>query len=504
MCRPLCDGGRRCTSSKGEHRRAGDRARYAASKAAALPLTTAAPAAGGGAPEPVDEWELAKDRIAELTVLIRADLDEAERRRTGRWADERDARRDELVAQGLGRAELVEALDAEFGLPSGGFAEMAAAEEKVREVGALVDAEVLARVGPPPAQPTMEEKAAAEAAYQAALTAQREARQRFLDAQLANAPEPELLELNDAWHAASEAAVAAQTAMRASLQTDPGATWRLAQGEAARQVLAELRSLGDPDGIHGFHEASQRPAMAAVRTAFDSYPTDWVARSAAADPPVFARHSRGRAHYAHQRSKAITETAKAEPQKRTVRARTPEELAERLADYKVGEKTDVWARGRFAKRKVLSVTVDEDDLSFTVEIEGGRVTTARTYTSASELTTDKSERVTIHEVAHRMEHTNPDVLALESAFYRRRVTGDDGEIEPTTSYMGSRRERVRSDGFVDPYIGKEYGDPPRAFEVLSVGMESVFAGSMGGLLGVDHRASDLDHRAFVLGLLAAV
>lgn len=501
MCRPLCDGGRRCTSSKGEHRRAADRARYAAAKASALPAVVAV-VPGVGEPELVDEWELAKDRIAELTVQIRADLDEAERRRSGRWADERDARRDELVAEGLGRAELVAALDAEFGLPSGGFTETAAAEEKVREVGALVDAEVLARVGPPPPQPTVEEKAAAEAAYQAALTAQREARKEFLDAQLANAPEAELLELNDAWHAASEAAVAAQKAMHDTLRTDPDAAWRRSQAEAARQVLAELRSLGDPDGVHGFHESSQRPAMAAVRTAFDSYPTDWVARSAAADPPLFARHSRGRAHYAHKRSKAVTETAKAEPQKRTVRARTPEELAERLADYKVGEKTDVWARGRFAKRKVLAVTVDEDDLSFTVEIEGGRVTTARTYTSASELTTDKSERVTIHEVAHRMEHTNPDVLSLESAFYRRRVTGDDGEIEPTTSYMGSRRERVRSDGFVDPYVGKDYDG--RAYEVLSVGMEAVFAGSMGGLIGVDHRAADPDHRAFVLGLLAAV
>ena len=186
-----------------------------------------------------------------------------------------------------------------------------------------------------------------------------------------------------------------------------------------------------------------------------------------------------------------------------MRARTPEELAERLAEYEVGAKVDVWAKGRFAKRKVLAVTVDEDDLSFTVEIEGGRVTTARTYTSASELTTDKSKRVTIHEVAHRMEHTNPEVLALEGAFYRRRVTSDEGEIEPTTSYMGSRRERVRSDGFVDPYVGKDY-DGGRAYEVLSVGMEAVFAGSMGSLLGVDHRAADLDHRAFVLGLLAAV
>ena len=72
MCRPLCDGGRRCTSSKGEHRRAGDRARYAAAKAAALP-TVVAVVPGAGEPEMVDGWELAKDRIAELTALIRAD-----------------------------------------------------------------------------------------------------------------------------------------------------------------------------------------------------------------------------------------------------------------------------------------------------------------------------------------------------------------------------------------------------------------------------------------------
>jgi DNA-directed RNA polymerase subunit RPC12/RpoP len=40
--------------------------------------------------------------------------------------------------------------------------------------------------------------------------------------------------------------------------------------------------------------------------------------------------------------------------------------------------------------------------------------------------------------------------------------------------------------------------------IRDLSMESVFAGSMGGLVGVDHRATDPDHRAFVLGLLAAV
>jgi hypothetical protein len=40
--------------------------------------------------------------------------------------------------------------------------------------------------------------------------------------------------------------------------------------------------------------------------------------------------------------------------------------------------------------------------------------------------------------------------------------------------------------------------------IRDLSMEAVFAGSMGGLVGVDHRAADPDHRAFVLGLLAAV
>lgn len=108
-------------------------------------------------------------------------------------------------------------------------------------------------------------------------------------------------------------------------------------------------------------------------------------------------------------------------------------------------------------------------------------------------------RVALHEFAHRVEDTSPRVKALENAFIQRRVTLPDGSYEkPFELYPG---ENVYRDHFPDYYIGKTY--PDRSTEVLSMGMETIFAGTQGDYFSDKNPAVDTDYRNFIIGILAS-
>lgn len=66
-------------------------------------------------------------------------------------------------------------------------------------------------------------------------------------------------------------------------------------------------------------------------------------------------------------------------------------------------------------------------------------------------------------------------------------------------YPGSS-EMTRPDNFTNIYMGRDYGR--EATEVMSMGMEGVFAGSYGGFIGVGGEKPDLEVRNLVLGVLA--
>lgn len=69
------------------------------------------------------------------------------------------------------------------------------------------------------------------------------------------------------------------------------------------------------------------------------------------------------------------------------------------------------------------------------------------------------------------------------------------DIYPDSTYK--EHERARPDRFITPYIGKDYGDgPASSYEVMSMGMEGVWTGSI-------KMWADDEHRQLVLGLLAA-
>ena len=110
----------------------------------------------------------------------------------------------------------------------------------------------------------------------------------------------------------------------------------------------------------------------------------------------------------------------------------------------------------------------------------------------------------VHEFSHRLEVENPALYAATHEFRRRRTTEVDGTQEPLRHY-GNRGsgEKVRPDGFVDSYIGKYYKFGNYT-EVFSTGVEALFCGRFGGLVGDgDVARTDLEHRNLILGLFAS-
>lgn len=123
---------------------------------------------------------------------------------------------------------------------------------------------------------------------------------------------------------------------------------------------------------------------------------------------------------------------------------------------------------------------------------------------------DKGMRVAMHEFAHRAEATSPHLTAYEEAFLKRRsghLPAEDGSnVEPeklTSIYEGKKKKEMGyKDNFPSHYMGKVYSDSNYK-EILSMGMESVFAGTNGGLVGLDNHKPDADYKKFILGVLAS-
>lgn len=133
--------------------------------------------------------------------------------------------------------------------------------------------------------------------------------------------------------------------------------------------------------------------------------------------------------------------------------------------------------------------------------------------TVSELTfNDKASMA--HEFGHHMEYANPEIAFACKEFLRRRTEGME-RVVYKKGERGKSDEVVTPDGFVDSYIGKHYDTSLYATEVFSMGVEALFAGEHGGLLGLEidttsshafndrrrYRA-DPEHFAMVMGLLA--
>lgn len=111
-----------------------------------------------------------------------------------------------------------------------------------------------------------------------------------------------------------------------------------------------------------------------------------------------------------------------------------------------------------------------------------------------------------HEFGHRMEQVLPNRILVrqEEAFLKRR-TAKINENWFTNMVPVNEKEFVHSGGFVAPYVGKEYFDGKR-YEVFTTGVQALYTGEYGGLVGVStqYTEPDMDHRNFILGILATV
>lgn len=105
-----------------------------------------------------------------------------------------------------------------------------------------------------------------------------------------------------------------------------------------------------------------------------------------------------------------------------------------------------------------------------------------------------------HELGHRAEHSNPEIMRLEQEFYERRTK--DEKLQPLSKLTGNKAydksmEKARPDDFNNPYMGKEYVDSygkHYGYELLSMGVEGIYQGRY-------NLYEDEDMAKFILGLL---
>lgn len=105
------------------------------------------------------------------------------------------------------------------------------------------------------------------------------------------------------------------------------------------------------------------------------------------------------------------------------------------------------------------------------------------------------QRCAFHEMGHFFEEIYPEIRKLEYQFYNRRTAGED------LKWLGagySRSEVTRYDNFVEPYMGKDYGNTESSgFEIFSMGMEAIFANSY-------NLARDTEYQDLILGILVSI
>lgn len=254
------------------------------------------------------------------------------------------------------------------------------------------------------------------------------------------------------------------------------------RSEAYLATLKEQRDFGPREDLEvNYAPRVTRKAKAKLEAAMAYYPTDWTN----GEEGYVAKWTSSRGTYLEAEHQEVLPLMVSETSGR--------------ASYGIAR------RQRSANRMILvsKLTISSDHESC---LEPG-VTTA------------------IHEYGHRMERMHPQVNQIMQTHLAIRTTGDDGRRDSMQPYMPSsstrktppgdtmedwvRRQRdsktgewTRPDHFAEVYTGKQYdGD---SSEVLTTGMEGVFAGRFGGLSGQGAWREDTAHRDLILGTLATV
>lgn len=228
------------------------------------------------------------------------------------------------------------------------------------------------------------------------------------------------------------------------------------RGELVRQVVGSRRQLGDPDDLHavvgkarpngeyGPETPATEETMRKLKSAATFFPKEWVTKMSEDRGVLYVSES-PRGYF------------------RQVNPFSPYDSDQiNLSDY--GE----WTMGAFE---------------------------------------DSIQKVSVHEIGHRMEKTFPAIARLEFAYlYRRATKATTGKREDRKWVKsGPKNEKGFLDEFRDAYTGKTYSEFPdtapweqSSWEVFTTGLE--------GLYGHDSRFMDADEdlQSFILGILLTV
>lgn len=220
---------------------------------------------------------------------------------------------------------------------------------------------------------------------------------------------------------------------------------------ALRKSLADIGvEFADPETLK-YTRNSDKEAVTALKKAISFYPQSWVDASNAMKVPLQVKTS--------------------------------------MEGNRGGYNPDSSKFGRFSRRSTLTVR-DMKGADFAGGISLG-----------------------LHEFAHRVEHANPTVVELERAFLMRRSGHYSEAVNPVKpeelsviheedfEQVEGKEEYGYKDNFPTHYMGKVYEG--EAFEILSMGMESLFSGETGGLSGIMNHKADPDYKRFILGTLAS-
>lgn len=287
--------------------------------------------------------------------------------------------------------------------------------------------------------------------------------------------------------------------------------------DGCEAALAEVRALG---GHLELHELSDAPAALAVTEASSIYPADWVRASTEAGP-LAAAVTTGRA--GHNPSWIYSDrVASTVPSTMTRPAGSdPKDTAEMTflsVERGIGHRgrpdpaQDRWTTQMWDVKRVKGKPKGYDWEA--VEPGVWRRKPRGTIQGAG-VTVDmrgslpgrpKGFSVAAHELGHHMQHVVPGLSSMEHDWLVDRTTVN-GEREELVPRWEGANEFVRTDNFLDSYIGREYtdvaGDSRDTTEVITMGVQGIFGGDHGGLIGMGSLKRDDDMRHFILGSMAS-
>lgn len=169
------------------------------------------------------------------------------------------------------------------------------------------------------------------------------------------------------------------------------------------------------------------------------------------------------------------------------------------------------------KRKICSRKVDRGYFSPLAKLGSGKIDwnqDGNPMTGYISIHMNGINKTTpFHEIGHMVEYFNKDALRLSLEFRNMRTRGEKVELlADLLNIPAYRTESTYADNFINPYIGKDYGE--NASEVLSMGLESIFAPQENGQYKkYDYRsnkriyatiADDVEYLHFIIGMILTV